>query len=279
MFSEQRVFLSKSDVFTDISSSVSDYIGSNATIDLAANDYIYLATEAPFNSRYFEFTTPSDVDAGITVEVWNNREWFQAVDVVDLTSGFLSSGALRFALDRYGNGQVWAQQDSKYVADVPTSLYVFGKYWMRLKVTNPTLPTTALKFIGLLFSTDEDLYSLYPELRNANLRNAWETGKTTWKTEAFSAADNIILEMRARGILKDRSGFSIMETDVLRLPSIHKTAEIIFRGLGPAFAPRVEEARKEFNATFNMKYFDVDINGDGQLSKAERQIGTGFVGR
>jgi hypothetical protein len=279
MYSEQRVFLSKSGVFEDITYEVSEFLELSETLELQANDYIYLATEAPFNSRYFHFLTPNDVAVGFDVQIYDGNQWFDAVDLIDETKGLTQSGQIRFAIDLYGERNAWGLSDSKDVTDVPADVNVFQKYWMRVKVLSTLHLSTSLSFLGLKFSTDADLFSIYPELRNTSLMNAWKTGKANWNEEHFSAADHIIMKLRDMGVIGTRSGFKIMDTQYIKLPSIHKCAEIVFTGLGPAYKDRAELAHGKFLDAMNMKYFNVDINGDGQLSKYERRAKTGFFSR
>jgi hypothetical protein len=249
------------------------------TLELNANDYIYLATEAPFNARYFQFSTANDVAVDFDIEIYNGTNWFNAVDIIDQTKGLTQSGLIRFGVNIHGDSNSWGLSDSKDVSDVPADVHVFQNYWMRLKVLSTLNLSTALGFIGLKFTTDSDLFSTYPELRNTRLMDAWQTGKSKWTEEHFTAADHIIMKLRAMDVIGTRSGFSIIDTEYLRLPSIYKTAQIIFSGLGPAFEDRAKDAGAKFDQAMGMKYFNVDLNGDGQLSKYERKTKTGWFTR
>jgi len=279
MYSEQRVFLSKSGVFEDITYEVSEYLDLSETLELNANDYIYLATEAPFNARYFHFSTPNDVAVDFDIEIYNGTSWFNAVDIIDQTKGLTQSGLIRFGINVHGDSNSWGLSDSKDVVGVPSDVHVFQNYWMRLKVLSTLNLSTALGFVGLKFTTDSDLFSIYPELRNTNLMNAWQSGKSNWNEQHFTAADHIIMKLRAMNVIGTRSGFSIIDTEYLKLPSIYKTAQLVFSGLGPSFEERAKHAGDRFEDAMGMKYFNVDLNRDGQLSKFERQSKTGWFTR
>lgn len=271
--------MSRAGVFEDVTYELSDFSNSEAsTLELSANDYIYLATEAPFNSRYFQFVTPNATPVSLEVEIFNGEQWFSAIDLMDTTNGFTRDGFVRFGLDIFGNGETWSKQDSKDVLNVPQEVQIFASYWMRLKVASTLDLSTALDYVGLKFIEDEDLYSIYPMLRNNGLRNAWKTGKTTWNEQHLVAADHILMKLRDMGVVGTRSGFSIMDVQYLREAAIHKAAEIIWSGLGN-YDEKAKEAHKKFTDAMGTKYFNSDINGDGQLSRHERSTAIGFMKR
>jgi len=279
MFTSQRVFVSDGGVLTDITLDANDFREGSASMALTTDDYLYIASERPFNSRYFKLSAYNAISANATVEIWGSNGWFTAVDVVDGTNGFSEDGYIRFNLDRE-NSQSWTKQDdSKNVLDVGSQVDVFRMYWLRVSFSADLTGTTALRHIGTLFSSDNDLFSYYPDLRNTGLMNAWETAKADWIEQSFAAASEILRELRRKSITYSRAGFSLMDVDLYNEASIHKTAQIIYAGLGDSFDTSEAKAAKAFRTALDITYHRVDVTGDGQLSQGEKKFRTGFTRR
>jgi len=279
MFTSQRVFISDGGTLTDVTLDLNDFREGNASAALTTDDYIYIASERPFNSRYFKLTPYNAESATVSIEIWGSNGWFSAVDVVDETKGFNEDGYIRFNLDR-DNRRSWTKQDdSKNVTDVGSQVDVFEMYWLRVSFSTDLSGTTALRHIGTLFSSDDDLFSYYPDLRNSGLMAAWETGKADWIEQGFSAANEILRELRRKSITFGRAGFSLMDVGLYNEASIHKTAQIIYAGLGESFDAPEAKAAKAFREALDMTYHRVDVTGDGTLSQGEKKLRTGFTRR
>jgi len=108
---------------------------------------------------------------------------------------------------------------------------------------------------------------------------AWEAGKTDWQEQTLSAASEIMRELKRKSILKDFSGFGIMEPDLFEEPSIHKTAQIIYSGLGKSFSDEGLAAFRSYNEAIDRAFFVIDQNGNGKVEQGEKKIMTGFLTR
>ena len=280
MLISQRVFFDNNGTFEDLSTRVNEFRSENATIPVETTDYIYIASERPFNSRYFNLSTVNSNAATMTLEVWNGDSWFEPVDLIDGTDGFTKSGYVRFNLDPDGVNHTWTREPrSKDVAGVGTQADVYEMYWSRISFSADLSITTAMAHIGVLFSQDVDLFSYYPDLNNTNLMTAWESGKTNWQEQTFSAASEIMRELKRKSILKDFSGFGIMEPDLFNEASIHKTAQIIYSGLGKSFTDEGLAAFRSYNEAIDRAFFVIDQNCSGTVEQAEKMIRTGFITR
>ena len=281
MFMSQRVFLSDSGAFSDLTLNTNDYRSGSTVIPMEAADYLYIASERPFNSRYISLSVPNDVAVTMKVEIWNGSSWFEPVDLVDDTKGFTQSGYIRFNLDPDGSNATWKREaNSKDVVGVGAQADVFKMYWMRISFDLDLLSTTALAHIGSLFSSDADLFGYYPDLRNTDLMNAWETGKSTWTEQGLAAASEIIRKLRQEGQLKDFDGFGIMEPDLFNEASIHKTAQIIYGGMGvQAFGESALAAFREYKEAIDIVFNVIDLSGDGTIQESEKNHMTGFFTR
>ena len=67
--------------------------------------------------------------------------------------------------------------------------------------------------------------------------------------------------------------------EIFEKASIHKVAEIIYHGLGTKYIDARKEARKKYEESMSLRYFNVDLNQDAVLSAEEKQITTRFMSR
>lgn len=270
---KQRVIISNAGVLTDISSQVNDYLsGAVAPMIVAATDKIYIGTELPFNHKYIEVGTANASACVVSVESWNGNSWVPSVDVSDETAvsgkAFAQSGLLQFApdIDRSNWG---CHRDSNTIAEL-VGTRVFNSYWLRLSFSADLDATTTLKFIGDRFSSDNDLYTRYPNFNSASVKKAFagSATKIDWNDQAYAAAEAIVADLRAQNIAIRRE--QIMDVSLFIAPSIHKVAEIIFTGLGNAYLDRAKMAASAYRDALSMGKFEIDANATGDADEIEK---------
>lgn len=268
----QRVIFSDNGVLSDITVQMADPLERSFTVSInAAQDALYIASSVPFNHKWIDLgSTKNSVDATVSVELWNNGQWQSAVDILDYTlSGgktFSRSGVIQFATDIETGG--WTRE--RLSADVTgiESMSIYEMYWMRLKWSANLTASIPITYIGNRFSDDVDLYAEYPDLNNSAMKTAWETGKTTWDDQHALAADYIVQQLISGSIIWDRA--QIMDWLLFKPAAVHKTAEIIYGGFGPQMAENKKMARSSYESAMNLRYFNIDKNGDGTASEYER---------
>lgn len=275
---KQRVIADIDGTLTDISNVVNRYTsGGSTVIPLATTDAIYIGSELPFNHRYFEVGVANTSDAILTAAIWNLTTWEPLSDVVDQTSNggkaLAVSGKLSFEpnVDKPGWGLTYKSKDIADLADGPQILNLF---WAKLTVSASLSATTAISYIGHKFCEDQDLFDIYPDLNRTNLMTAFKTGKTNWIEQAIVASELIADDLRQRRIIVRRE--QIMDTSFLREACIHKTAEIIYRGLGNGHLDNRILAGKDYKAAMSKDFFEVDLTGDGRASHAEKTWSSSF---
>lgn len=275
----QRVFLSDNGVLSELSDSLNDFRTGDSTVTLTANeDYIYVASDLPFNHRYFDVKTANDNTATVKVEIWWNNAWHEAVDVLDrtLSSGksLAVSGIIQWMPDESHGWDVVAR-----TADVAalSTLKIFCMYWMRFSWSATLKTGTALKYIGYKFSTDAMLTSMYPDLANTDLMTAFATGKTDWNEQHFMAGETIIADLRRRQIIASPN--QIMDYELFAPASCHKVAEIIYRGMGRSYFDDAQAALARYESALDVKFPNIDRNMDGRLSESEKTNTIGWMRR
>lgn len=274
---KQRIIWDDNGTLKDISRSLNDFRGSvNVVVDFkAATDSIYIGTELPFNCRYIKVGTANDVSTVPSISVWDGSTWNATKDLIDETDGLFKSGPVSFALDR--DDKNWgSEQDSN---DIPAlaGLFIYDLFWSKWTWSVDWKDTTSLSYVGSLYSTDNDLSTFYPDLMNIDLMDAFETGKTNWLEQGFSAAEAIERDLRSKSIIMRRE--QLFDWSLLLEASVHKTAEIIYGGLGSAYNEAKKLAAEKYDNSINLKYFETDKNGDGVLSPVEKTHSQTFFTR
>lgn len=279
MIQSQRVIFSDNGTLKDISLEVNDYTSSAYTLPLVASeDYIYIGSDLPFNSRYIDITTANDQASSVSVAIWWGNEWVNAVDVIDRTASsgitLVSSNVLQFTPNKLKG---WDREsDSEDVTGL-TGSYIYDFYWVRLAFSDDLKLTTAINYIGWKFSKDSDLYRFYPDFNNATLKTSFAAGKTDWDDQSFAAAEYIISDLKDMNIIFSPN--QILDWESFQIPSIHKTAEIICQGLGSPYNANKLEARNAYKESIKSKIKNIDKNRDALIDDEERQIKQIFMTR
>lgn len=275
MSEDRRVIFSDNGTLVDITKKVSGAFAESVVVDYTAGqDYIYVGQVLPFNHLYFNFSALNTITSTMNVEFWDGQTWSQMVDIRDQTEGFKKAEHSFWSVPR---DESWVKElDSFDVTGLETT-EIYNMYWSRISFSVTLDVTTAISYIGQLYSTDQDLYGYYPDLQQSTLKDQYQTGKTDWREQGVLAAENIISYLRAKNIIK--ADASIMRPDLLETASIHKTAEIIFGAFGEAYRDDRNTAKKAFEDSINMKFFQTDVDKNGRLNEFDRVISTGSLSR
>jgi hypothetical protein len=280
----QRVIWSDNGTLKDISASVSEFRTAALVIPfVAAEDAIYIGTELPFNHKHFELgSAVNATTTAPTVQIWRGNAWVATKDLQDETKtspfaaiSLAQSGQISFATDIQNSG--WTKQQISNDVTGLSGTYVYDMYWTKWTWSADWTATTAISYIGHLFSDDNDLLPVYPDFKNTALKSTFEAGKTTWREQAILAAESMVAEMKERGLINRPE--QIQDTSLLKEASVHKTAYIIYSGLGSAHAAAKASAGAAYSAAMKMKFPEVDKNGDGQVSAAEKCLSTAYMTR
>lgn len=270
MILENRIISSISSVLTDHSVALNDYASGTSTLVLASTDAVYIGSDLPFNHRWVKVGTANTNASIASVATWNGAQWVNCAEVIDQTAvagkTLAQSGIISWVPDRF---TAWGEQNStEDMADL-ASLKIYYLYWARIKVSATLSAGTALAYVDHKFSEDADLYASYPDLDSADLLDAYKTGKTSWEEQAVRAAEHVIKDLKAMGIVRGSGG--VLDWNLLRIPAAHKTAEIIFAALGQDYREELKQARIAYKEALNVRYFNADKNRDGSLSPQERE--------
>jgi len=280
---DQRVmyFNSQTGQFLDYTIQVNEFNnGKTASIQLNPGDYLYITSFLPFNHKYFMIGGPPSSTATTRplIEYNNNNEWYRAADLLDYTDFFKESGVLQFTPD-YDKSWGLVGRSSTEVTALVNAPVVYDSYWMRISFPDETDPVEfELEYVGQKFSSDDDLFQEYPMLQAPKLLENWKTGKTSWDDQHLLAATYVAKELVKRDILINNA--QILDIATLRGPSVHKTAVIIYSGIGARnFKDEIALADSKFEKAMRMDKFQVDLNANARKDRPEVCVTTSRASR
>lgn len=279
MLTTQRIIFEDDTTLNDLSYSLNDFLNDSETIPMVlTDDYLYIGSEHPFNNRWFEVSTVNDATSVMSVEIWSNSAWNDAVDVQDntATSGvtLAKSGIISWHIDRTKG---WTKETKSEDVTGLTGTNIYDMYWVRLKVSANLNVNTALKYIGFKFANDTDLGAQYPDLVLSGTKTAYESGKTNWDDQHFLAAEAIIKKLKRAQIIWTPN--QLLEWQNFNEAGVHRCAEIIMNAFGDDYEDNRTRARKYYNESLDMRQYKVDENEDGNLEAGERSASIRIIRR
>ena len=275
-----RIIYSDNGTLNDFSVELNKYkSGSQAATIVAAEDYIYVGSRAPFNHFYAKLGANTNGNSSnMIVDYWEGKEWVAMVEVIDETDGFSQSGYITFTPDL---DEGWTRESTNFRGDQITGLtdvVIYDLYWIRISLD---ADTTAIDFdwFGQIFSEDDDLAAEYPQLVRSDYFLAFDStgSKTDWQEQHAKAGEFLAKDMIARGIITHKE--NIITREELKLASVSKVAEFIFTALGDDYEDDRDKARNEYLDRINKSIFRVDTNDDAYLSVQEDRLRQGFMRR
>jgi hypothetical protein len=277
-----RVIFENNTTLTDLSINLNDVFAGSETVDIvAADDYLYLASDLPFNHRYFMVSTANDAASVVSVSIWNGSEWVEAVDVLDQTKNssghtLANSGIISWTTDR---NKSWAKEETteNMTGSGLTTLKIYNMYWVRLAFSGNLKATTALKYVGHKFSNDYNLKGYYPDLGRSTVMTAFTAAKTNWDEQHVLAAEEIIRDLKKKGEIFSAS--QIMNWEQFADAAVHKVAEIAYSAFGKDYEERREKAFDNYVDALDKVTFDLDKNANGKREQAEAKPSFGRLVR
>lgn len=254
---------------TDYSIANQDSV-SNVALNLADDEYLYIAQKMPFNNIFFHIHTANNHVATMSVQYWNGIEWINAVDVLDgtMNTGHTlgKSGNLQFSLDNKHSWQRISDTSEDYAPAELQTLHIYECYWVRLKPSVDLHANTKVKEIGYAFTSSAELSNFDIEV-NTYL-DAFQTGKADWIPEILTASKMLVLDLRKMGLV-------VHQGQVIQLDDVHvacslKTLQMIYMQLGPSYKDKIDQVYKMYLESLNLKRFTFDTDGNGQISLAEQ---------
>jgi hypothetical protein len=257
------VIKSDNGAFLNVTNAAADFTRDNFLFTMvAAEDYIYVGLDKPFNALYVEFVTPNINPADLTVEVYNGSSWVTA-SPDDETNGFTRSGFIFFDKS----------------AMLKTSVNANERYYVRLV---PSVDTTAMSFrgINMIFADDSDMVSEFPEILNSNLLPA---GQTSHILTHVASRNHILHNLRNHyskagvndSALKKINQFDLIDVLEVREAAMFLALSKIFFNLSDApddnWWTKYKEYADKFEEKMTLARLSIDENNDGVDDAGEVQ--------
>lgn len=282
MIMSSRIIWSDNGTLKDLSLDLGNFKSGTKVIDIvAAQDYIYLGSDFPFNHRYIDVSVANDLTSSISVDLWDGQSWKAANDEIDQSSiasvTLAQSGVLSWVKSTRETWSRWSTNNEGEQITGLTSVNILDLYWARLTFSGNLKSTTALEFIGHKFSDDNDLDILYPDLTRTAVMAQFKAAKASWKLQHIQAAEEIIKDLKKTSIIKSQN--QILDWELFRDASVHKVAEIAFNAFGKDFFDNRDAARKLYKEELDKAIYNIDQNSNATLDVNERTIRQGSLYR
>lgn len=277
MLTGNRVILSDNGALTDLSRELNDVTtGTKVVAIVAAEDKLYLGSEAPFNHRWLMVSVANDQASVASVKLWSGSAWESALDVIDQTSvggaTLAQSGILSWTKNR---DKAWVRAGvSTDIAALASGPVIYDMYWAEVSFSGNLKNTTALKYVGHKFADDNHLAVHYPDLVRTSVLTAFKTGKTNWDEQHVAAAEELIADLR--GMAQLWSGSQILDWEKFNLAAVHKCANVIMRAFGDDYAEQREDAQEEYDRALRRAPVGIDRDQDGSLDRSEKLRAVGL---
>lgn len=280
----KKVYFSDSGTLIDLTTKVEDYFSTPVNIDYTTiEDYIYIGSELPFNSLFFDVVTANEITVTAAVEYWDGRDWVSMVDLQDETSvndiSMSKNGHMTWLIDK-SNG--WVSEDtvgsngSENITGLG-NIVAYDLYWLRLSFDSTLTSAMTMNWIGPKFCNTADVDGEYRLLAKSVFKTSYETGKTDWEREIILASRIIVDDLQAKGTII--SSDQLMERRVFKDACVTKVAELVFTNMGDDYIDDATRAKAEYKTRLNKKNYKVDIDGDGKLDKKELGVTVGHLSR
>lgn len=270
MFQDQRVIYNNK----DISRFVNDFRSGTQLFPYETDQYLYFGSILPFNNIWIELEQVNAITSDVSIEIWWGNRWEQAVDIIDETNHLKETGRISWNTNRLKSWDM--EQTTKDVVGLE-SFEIYWRFWVRMSWSVNLSPLSEIKYIGQKFSDDNILYSYYPDLNSQGVKDSFELNKTTWDEQHYMASDHIISDLKKRNIIKSKS--QIMDWSLFQEASCHKIAEMVYTAFGRPYFDQLLESRKLYKQAIDLKFFNVDVSGNGSLDPLERKFSTNFMRR
>lgn len=272
-----RIIFSDNGTLIDLSNSLASYYSAAKPFEVVgAEDYLYIGSRFPFNSKYIKLDTPSTTPVEISIQYWQ-EDWIDAVEVIDETEGLTKSGLIRFTPNKRFN---WEMESTNYEGEIIpdlSSLVIYDLYWVKVSFSGNVDSGTAIKWVGDLFSNDNDLGSEFPDLNRSNVLTSFKSGKTDWEEQHIAAARLLVDDLKDKGYI--RGSEQILDTASVKGAAVQKCAEIIYRSFGTDYTDKADACHQEYNRRLERRFVTLDKNNNAIEDPFERSAPTGWLSR
>ena len=280
----KKFIFSDNGTLIDRSVEVEDYHSGSIVMDYTTStDAVYVGSELPFNSLFFDVASANAVSAAPTISYWDGSQWRTMVEVLDETSlggvSLAQSGHVTWVTDKnYG----WLNEDTvnsngtERITGLGNAT-VYDLFWLKITFDATLTNTTEINFIGPKFCEDADVTGEHTMLSVSAFKSNYESGKTNWEREIILASRLLVEDLIDKAAII--SGDQLLQRRKLRDACVSKVAELVYSNLGDDYQNDAQKARAEYSKRLNKKNYGADKNSNARLDKREMGVMTGGLYR
>lgn len=283
MLFNNRVIFSGGGSLIDISRALSELGGDGETIDVIADDFLYIGSDLPFTHRYFKLGDVVNAEScDVVVDIWDGKEWVAAVDVQDGTSvggiTFARSGVISWTTQRNAGWSREATTEDMTGSGLESDFEIYDLYWVRIRFQAAMTTAVELDYVGHCFSDDNMMRMQYPDLMVAAVLEAFGTGKEDWSEQHCLAAEEVVRYLQRKKFLWSPN--QLLNWQQFSTAATHKAAEIAYSGFpGDDQEDQRKRAEQKFYTAMNQNVVAIDKNQDGHAQVCERKPTAGWFRR
>jgi len=280
----KRFIFSDNSTLIDYSTELEDYHAGSAVIDYTATeDAIYIGSELPFNSLFFNATAVNAETASVVVQYWNGTEWKTMVDILDETKAsgatLAQAGHMTWTTDK---NEGWAKEDTvnSNGDEAITGLgdiTIYDLYWVKITFSATLTNTTELGWIGPKFCEDADLTGEFTLFGKSKFMANYGSGVSDWQSQIVMASRIMVTDIIKKNVIQN--GDQLLERRKLMDACVAKTAQLIFKNLGDDYEDDKNNARTEYHSRLSLKNFSADKNANARKDESEKGVQVGGLYR
>jgi hypothetical protein len=272
-----RVLYSDNGTFSDYTVNLNKFrTGEESFNFVAAEDYIYIGSWAPFNHLFFKMgSTVNANNVNISIEYWEGNNWESVVEIFDETNGLQQDGFITWVPNQ---DEKWFSEDTEDMNNSGLQTRtIYDRYWLRISFDGDLTAGTSLKWLGQKFSDDNDLADEFPQLLKTEYLTGFESGKTDWEEQHVAAAQIMIQDIKnSKQINFDGQ---ILAKEDFKRASVQKVAELVYNTFGEDFREEKVIARTEYWERLKKVRPAIDKDKDAIVDRSEKKAVTGFMSR
>jgi len=234
-------------------------------------DYLYIGTDHTFSSRFFHVGVVNSVTSALSVEYFIGKNtWSSVRNLRNETSvagvPFARSGFITWDLPKD-----WMKTQINNVPDLEpneTSADGKGLFWIRIKSSVSLSVTTSLKWIGLLWTSQDYMKVKWPEVDSPAYL---PTGKTDWYELIEMSTGDVFDDLNLNNVLN----YELQAKDIDEMAKLTALKTMINILIPMTHSETLMKMKADFEADYTKllrkRISSIDQNEDEVLSNEEKQ--------
>lgn len=237
---------------------------------LLTSDFFHVGFKGKFGARFFDMGTANTNAATLTLEYFDGTTFQPLIDVIDQTNGFTKSGFISWL-----NVEDW-QKNEQIPITSPDGDDI-ELFYIRISTDTNFSAGTTLNAVINLFSDDEAIKPLYPELISDT--RFLPPNRTDFLDQHLEAKNRVVRRLNQKGIIKDES--QIINVNDVSEAAAHAFADIVLSPIATSEALITirDDARRNFESELTRVNLGIDKNRDGKVSTTEERMDSGRLFR